>query len=295
MRQPARPVSSLRLFARATQPASASPPPDSANPGLTRDDWDLLFRSVKDRLSGLASRPPAAGAAADANCSAAEVLDCVSALDSVYALLTREFGRHSRFELDLAESRMALSLARAELVRTRVAERRERHRAAYDALTRVPNGGYFRAQLEKALLARVGAASPLAVLYLDVDHFKEINDTHGHAVGDALLRIVAIRLSRALRARDVVGRLGGDEFGCLLANLPDKRALGQLAAKLFDAVAEPVAIGSLRLSVQVSIGIAVFPADGGSAERLLHCADAAMYRAKRTHTGHRFYDAGLDG
>ena len=185
---------------------------------------------------------------------------------------------------------LPLAQARVELVGSRSEERRSRRLALHDELTLLPNRSFFGEWLEQTLVRAVPLQQGFAVLYLDLDGFKLINDTHGHAVGDELLRIVASRLARAVRAEDVVSRLGGDEFACLLANLPGRTQLGHLARKLFDAVAAPVKIGSHELTVSPSIGIARCPADGNSADTLLRNADAAMYRAKRERSGFAFFD-----
>jgi diguanylate cyclase (GGDEF)-like protein len=128
------------------------------------------------------------------------------------------------------------------------------------------------------------------VLFLDIDDFKSINDSYGHDVGDALLRIVAARLTRSLRADDLVGRMGGDEFACVVTAGQDREALGGLAGKLIDAVSAPMTIGPIELTVRPSIGIAACPADGATVELLLRRADMAMYRAKRLRCGHSMFE-----
>ncbi len=107
-----------------------------------------------------------------------------------------------------------------------------------------------------------------------------------------MLRIVAARLARSVRADDMVSRVGGDEFACLLADVPSREQLSHLACKMFDAVSAPMKIGQLKLTVRASIGIAVCPTDGASAEALLKSADNAMYRAKRQNTGYAFFAEG---
>jgi diguanylate cyclase len=126
------------------------------------------------------------------------------------------------------------------------------------------------------------------VLYLDLDDFKPINDLHGHAGGDEVLRIVAMRLTRAVRAGDVISRLGGDEFACLVADRLDREQLTRLARKLFDAVSAPLMVVELRLTVTPSIGIATHQGDAARPDGLVRRADAAMYRAKRTQCGIAF-------
>lgn len=202
----------------------------------------------------------------------------------------REQGRCSRLEREVAEARAAVARLREELSEAQARERRARHRATRDELTTLHNRGSFHERLDQSLCSPGQTASGLAVLFLDIDDFKSINDLQGHDVGDAVLRIVAARLSQALRVDDVVGRLGGDEFACLVAAVNDREALGRLAGKLFDAVRAPITIGSAELMVRPSIGIAVSPDDGMSADLLLRRADMAMYRAKRLRCGHAFFE-----
>jgi len=137
------------------------------------------------------------------------------------------------------------------------------------------------------------AATPartLAVLFLDLDHFKSINDRHGHCVGDALLRVVAKRLARTVRAGDMVCRLGGDEFACLLSGPMGRPQISRLAAKLHATVSAPLKLHGMAFTVRPSIGIAVCPADGDNAATLLQRADAAMFRARREHSDHAFFN-----
>jgi diguanylate cyclase (GGDEF)-like protein len=170
--------------------------------------------------------------------------------------------------------------------------------AAQDELTALPRRGALQSPLECALTGAhetgPAAAPLLAVMFLDLDDFKPVNDRHGHAVGDELLRIVAQRLRRAMRAQDMVCRIGGDEFACLLATPMSREHLGQVAAKLFDTVSAPLKVDTLALTVRPSIGIALCPSDGDSAQQLLERADAAMYRAKRRQLGYAFFDARVD-
>ncbi|HJV96339.1 MAG TPA: GGDEF domain-containing protein [Albitalea sp.] len=215
-------------------------------------------------------------------------------LDPLHSTLEHALGRAERLELELFDARTALAQLRAELVGTQAGERRARHSARHDPLTALPNGGYFRERLDHALACADAPNPTLAVLYLDLDGFKLINDTHGHAAGDELLRIVAARLTRAVRAEDMVSRLGGDEFACLLGGMPSRDQMSHLASKLFDAVLAPFQIGELRLSVRPSIGIAMCPTDGVTCDALLKNADTAMYCAKRRQLGCVFFDQCTD-
>lgn len=256
-------------------------------------DWEVLFCAVKDRLGLAVGSGQAPDGRHDRRSGTGvmrgPVMECVQALDRLHGALVHELDRCEQLEMTLFDTQTSLAQARAELVGTQAGERRARYLAAHDSLTSLPNRGFFGERLERALALAATQRQALAVLYLDLDGFKPINDLHGHAVGDELLQVVSARLSRVVRADDMVSRVGGDEFACLLVNLSDKEQLGQLAGKMFDAVTAPCVIGAHRLSVRPSIGIAVFPADGTTAEALTKCADAAMYRAKRDQTGHAFF------
>jgi len=128
-------------------------------------------------------------------------------------------------------------------------------------------------------------------LFIDIDQFKDINDNYGHAAGDALLKIVATRLNRAMRKNDVVCRLGGDEFACLLTGISDKQQLARLARKLLSSIATPCALNGIMVDTQISIGIAMSFSGNQDGTRLLAMADAAMYTAKRTGSGFAFAEA----
>jgi diguanylate cyclase len=269
-----------QLRSRLVEPASPLCPAPEARPsrhGIA--DWELLLDAVKARLSSSVVEAPA-------------VLDCVHDLDRLQAMLAHDLLRCQQLELDLFDAQAALAQAHAELAGTQAGERRARHLALHDSLTLLPNRSHFRGRLDAALGLGDPPRHPLAVLYLDLDGFKPINDRHGHDTGDDLLRVVAARLARAVRAGDMVSRLGGDEFACLLADLPGRQQLCQLACKLFDAVSAPVRIGKLELTVRPSIGIAVCPTDGATTDALLKSADAAMYAAKRDRTGYAFFTHG---
>lgn len=196
-----------------------------------------------------------------------------------------------RLQGEVSLLRSELAKAHRDLQGTRAGERRARHSAQHDGLTRLPNRTFFEACLKEAIAERLNKPKALALFFLDLDEFKHINDTHGHATGDTLLQVVAARLKQAVRREDVVCRLGGDEFACLLRGLGEVRQLMQLAAKLFDSVAAPCHLDTCKLSVRPSIGIAICPQHGISGPDLLAHADAAMYRAKREQTGYAFFEA----
>ena len=239
-------------------------------------DCDALLTAVKTRLRLSVGGRLAATSKRQADDSAVvvqtNVLACVAALDRLQAVLKGQFDRHERNEREMLDVHAALTLTRNELVGTQAGERRARHMASHDAMTSLPNGGLFRERLDDLLAHLEPERKGPAVLYLDLDGFKAINDAHGHATGDELLGIVAARLTRAVRSEDVVSRLGGDEFACLLPDGLSREQLIQVAQKLFDAVSAPAKIGTLTVTVRPSIGIAAFPADGASAEALLESA-----------------------
>jgi diguanylate cyclase (GGDEF)-like protein len=187
------------------------------------------------------------------------------------------------------------------------AERRIVRLAYFDTLTGLPNREQAHNRLVNAVQAAKEASSNLAVLYLDLDNFKRVNDTLGHAVGDELLRVVAERLRGSLRyGTDAsegsksaglgdIARLGGDEFMVLLASLRSSLDGARVAERLILALREPIQIGSNSLVVTPSVGIAIFPQDGVDATTLLRNADLAMYFAKRRSPGtHAFFDVSMN-
>jgi diguanylate cyclase (GGDEF)-like protein/PAS domain S-box-containing protein len=168
----------------------------------------------------------------------------------------------------------------ADITDRKVAEQQIEYQAYHDALTGLPNRMLFQDRLTIALAHANRTGQPLAVMFLDLDHFKFVNDTLGHTVGDLLLQGVAERLTQALREEDTVARLGGDEFTLLLSHLASHEDAGRIAQKLLETIALPFTLENHDLYVTTSIGIAMHPEDGDDAETLLKNADSAMYRAK---------------
>jgi diguanylate cyclase (GGDEF)-like protein/PAS domain S-box-containing protein len=175
------------------------------------------------------------------------------------------------------------------------AQRQISHMARHDALTNLPNRTLFRERLERALhLAKRG--DQLAVFCLDLDHFKEINDSLGHPVGDALLKQAALRLSECLTDDDTVARLGGDEFAIVqFCRDCDPTTASALASRLVERISEPYDVAGHQLVIGVSIGVSLAPDDGDNPDALLKNADLALYRAKADGRGtYRFFEAGMD-
>ena len=159
-------------------------------------------------------------------------------------------------------------------------ERQLEYQAYYDSLTGLPNRLLFRDRVVNALPAARRNRLGLAIMYLDLDGFKLVNDALGHSIGDLLLADAAMRLKVCLRASDTVSRIGGDEFAMLINELTATDAVAGIARKLLDSLAAPFSIGGHELFITASIGVSFYPADGDDVETLLKCADAAMYRAK---------------
>lgn len=162
------------------------------------------------------------------------------------------------------------------------------HLAHHDALTGLPNRLLLDARLQHTLERAQRHTKPAAVFYMDLDRFKPINDSHGHAVGDAVLIEVAHRLTRVVRAQDTVARLGGDEFVVLLDDYQSLDDVAHVASRILETIAEPIGLDGLQHEVGISIGISRYPEDGEDAEALLEAADRAMYLAKSSGRGNAF-------
>ena len=176
-----------------------------------------------------------------------------------------------------------------DITARREAERALREQALHDPLTQLPNRTLLHDRCDHAIDVARRQTEPLALMLLDLDHFKEANDTFGHQFGDLLLRAVARRVAAAVRASDTVGRLGGDEFAVLLPNTNESGAQ-MAAAKLLKALEEPFDIDGQVLEVTASIGIALYPRHGEDGSTLLRRADIAMYTAKRGGLGSAIYN-----
>ncbi len=174
-------------------------------------------------------------------------------------------------------------------------ERRLRHLALHDPLSGLPNRTYFSERIESLIEQVRNGSPPAAAFYLDLDHFKEVNDTLGHPVGDDLLRSVADRLTRALRSADMVARLGGDEFAVLTATATDRETAHAIAMRIINTLCSPYTINGHSMVIGVSIGIAVIDDKVESASDVMRYADMALYRAKSEGRNRAcIYDAIMD-
>ncbi len=194
---------------------------------------------------------------------------------------------------DPAGQVVAVLTSSVDITERKEAENRLRHLAHHDSLTDLPNRFAITERLPRG--RAMGQDQRLALHFIDLDRFKTVNDVFGHQVGDGVLRAIARRLLGIVQQGDVVARLGGDEFAILQANLAGPADASALAEKVAEAVARPFLIEGREVVVGSSIGIAMAPQDGVSAEELLRRADLAMYQAKADGTGaYRFFDAGMD-
>ncbi|MEO8012076.1 MAG: GGDEF domain-containing protein [Dokdonella sp.] len=247
------------------------------------------------------------------------VEECAEDLSSVNAGLKRELqdegispgvenaiGKSEAVESKVQEASEALSLVNRAL-EEEVKERHAlddqlatvtrqgdeaRHASLHDPLTGLPNRALFNDRLEQGLAAASRYGHSLAVMFMDLDDFKKINDSHGHDVGDLVLQWIAARLKETTREDDTVCRHGGDEFLHILLKIENKHDIALVAEKIIKAVQVPCDIQvrdiSISLIINPSIGISIFPKDGTTSEALLDVADKAMYRAKRNKNGYSF-------
>jgi diguanylate cyclase (GGDEF)-like protein len=180
-------------------------------------------------------------------------------------------------------------LVAAALMERRESEIRLDRLANHDPLTGLPNRTYFQIYLEHAISQIARQGGQVSLLFIDLDRFKNINESRGHEVGDEVLRIAADRLGNALRGDDFVARLGGDEFAVVMSHPKTLRAARRVALKLMEALAQPFKIGNHSYAITASVGISVSPDDASDANTLLRQADMAMYKAKLKRSGFEYF------
>lgn len=207
-----------------------------------------------------------------------KVQDCAEDLSLVNQALQGEVKERQSLEL--------------ELIDMKAREEAARHDALHDPLTSLPNRPLFNDRLKHGLAQAIRHGWTLAVMFIDLDDFKSINDTYGHAAGDYILQTVAIRLKNIMRADDTLSRHGGDEFLHLLLELKSAQDAAIIAQKIIRTIGEPCLVRAnnddISYSIKLSIGIAIFPEDGETADDLVAGADKAMYKAKKNKTGYAF-------
>lgn len=200
-------------------------------------------------------------------------------------------GRHCR---DAVTGQAALLVSEVDVSAIKQTEARAQFLALHDSLTGLPNRNQVMHRFTEAVDRIRGAGLQAALMFIDLDHFKDVNDTLGHAAGDALLVEVARRLRRAVRGSDLVARLGGDEFLILLVSHDIRKEIDLVRQRLIRTVAEPVLVQGQSVRVTPSMGVSLYPQDGEDIETLLRNADLAMYTAKdRGRNDLAFYDAGM--
>ncbi len=201
-------------------------------------------------------------------------------LNLVNTELAREMAERKAIEVELAETKANLSEILDDLSKSQVQEEEARHLSLHDSATGLPNRELFQQRLDHGLTQAQRHGWGLAVLFIDLDEFKNINDTHGHHIGDQVLLTVAERLQSCVRDEDTVSRLGGDEFICLLLNIQHETDVTKLAQTMVQRISEGCDFDGVVLNIKASIGIALYPEHGKTADSLLKNADTAMYKAK---------------
>jgi diguanylate cyclase (GGDEF)-like protein len=229
------------------------------------------------------------------------IIVMASQADEDLAVRALRFGAQDYLVKGVSEPQLVIRTVRHAVERHRIvtdlmaARQREHYLAMHDSLTGLANRSAFLDHLRRQLGYASRHGKRLAVLFLDLDRFKSINDTLGHPVGDDLLKAVADRLGRSLRQTDLVARLGGDEFLIALPDVARDHDPARVAAKLVSTLAAPCRVGDRDYRVSVSIGIAVFPRDGSDADVLIRNADTAMYHAKAERgRGYSYYADGMN-
>lgn len=203
-------------------------------------------------------------------------------LKLVNVKLAEEMAERIVIESELSDTKTDLAEVRDDLSKAQVKTEEAQQSALQDALTGLPNRLSFEQGLDHGLSQAKRHGWGLAVLFIDIDKFKSINDSYGHDLGDQVLLMVANRLKSFVRDEDIVSRWGGDEFVCLLLEVKQEADVTQLAEKMINRVAEAFEFQGTVLSIRASIGIAIYPADGDTSEILFKNADIAMYKAKGT-------------
>ena len=201
-------------------------------------------------------------------------------LKLVNAKLAKELADRIVIESELADTKTDLAEVRDDLSKSHVKEKEAQQIALQDALTGLPNRMSFEQGLDHGLIQAKRHGWGLAVLFIDIDKFKSINDSYGHDLGDQVLLMVANRLQSFVRDEDLVSRWGGDEFVCVLFEVKQEADVTRLAEKMINRSAEACEFNGTTLSVRASIGIAIYPTDGETADVLFKNADIAMYQAK---------------
>lgn len=252
------------------------------------DDGDIVSKALEAGANDYISKP------IDLRVLSARVkaqLDrrqAVLELDAVRDNLERTVAARTQ---DLVAANETLS---AEISEREAAEARAQSLARHDPLTGLANRRHFLEELERRLGLVCEETNAFALMFVDLDRFKPINDVHGHAIGDQLLQIIATRLSGCVRHDSFAARLGGDEFAVLLEDPGGREGVAAAARRILHELSAPILVNGLKLTVGASIGVALCPEDGKTAADLLQRGDAAMLRAKEDRGAYKFFDSTID-
>lgn len=205
-----------------------------------------------------------------------KVQECAEDLHTVNTALANEITERKKLEKKLSD--------------TEVQEEKNRYLAYHDVITGLANIALFNDRLAQALVQAERHSRSLGVMFIDLDKFKSINDTHGHDTGDQVLKMVASQLQTCVRDEDTISRRGGDEFLCLLVEVNEDANVEKIANFMIEKISKVCEINNVKITVRPSIGIAIYPKDGTSADVLLKNADAAMYKAKQDKKGYVFFN-----
>jgi len=271
-----------------------TPPPPVAAPVAAKSLAKLLGESkrVKDLVDECAEELSSVNTALKQEGSpqdtAVTIVDAIERSEAVEGKVQEAAEKLSVVNLALAVEVHARHALEIRLDSVKQESELALHAAFHDALTGLPNRALFDNRLEHGLAQAKRHGFTLAVMFIDLDGFKAINDKHGHAIGDAVLQSVADRLQENTRVDDTVSRYGGDEFLYLLMSIDDDKHVLQIAEKIAAAIQTPCKLSVGNVVVKSSIGISIFPKDGSSASELIENADKAMYQAKRAKVDYVF-------
>jgi len=257
--------------------------------GECAEDLASRNESIKHQISQGETTLPAEASLQESEAVEAKVQECADDLRQVTETLAKGVEDLRRVEIALARSRKALAQTQSSLADSQEEEKRSRLAAMHDAATGLPNRSLFDDRMTQAIALAERNHWTLAVMFFDLDRFKRINDEHGHAAGDFVLKEVASRLLQQLREEDTVCRNGGDEFLYLLVNPQGQENVERIARKILTNIIRPMSFNGLDLIVGVSIGIALFPESAATGAELIARADAAMYSAKKDGTGYALW------
>lgn len=255
------------------------------------EDLASANRAVQRRIEAGATMVPAQAALEQGQDVEAKAQDAAADLEGVNDALARGVDDLRQVEAGLARARADLASTEAALAFARAEEYAATQRALHDAATGLPNRTLFDDRLVHGISTAERHGWTLAVMFLDLDRFKQVNDTCGHTAGDAVLKEVATRLAQSARDEDTVCRNGGDEFLYLLVDPQGRENIERIARAVRLNISRPIEVDGRPLVVGSSIGIAVYPADGQAGDQLVRNADTALYQAKHQGTGHAFFSA----